>query len=232
MTPRELFEKLHDYIVVNPHDPERDAPYLDVEAEKVIAEAMRTDMNAPGRDWRALTERAWRFIVEQERLNHGASCPGRRGHSGLCGCNGGARMGDFFDIMGDLYSALHDPPPTERPPAACVQCGRDVEPLRRCYAHPTCYACLPPPEPLTVVAPSADSRVCLGCGHFKHSNTCGCGCTMYPVESPVSIFDVIEVQHGRAAREQAEAEARAYVEAHRPTPPCDVSSSTHPKEPK
>lgn len=27
----------------------------------------------------------------------------------------------------------------------CRTCGRPVEPLRRVYAMPTCYACLPPP---------------------------------------------------------------------------------------
>lgn len=32
----------------------------------------------------------------------------------------------------------------------CVQCGKPVEEERRCYAIPTCFACLPPPEPLPV----------------------------------------------------------------------------------
>ena len=30
----------------------------------------------------------------------------------------------------------------------CVQCGRVVELQRRVYVIPTCYRCLPPPEPL------------------------------------------------------------------------------------
>ena len=30
----------------------------------------------------------------------------------------------------------------------CVQCGRVVELRRRVYVIPTCYRCLPPPEPL------------------------------------------------------------------------------------
>lgn len=30
----------------------------------------------------------------------------------------------------------------------CAQCTGPVEPERNCYAHPTCYRCLPPPEPL------------------------------------------------------------------------------------
>lgn len=37
------------------------------------------------------------------------------------------------------------------PPANCVQCGKPVEETRRCYVVPTCYACLPPPEPLPVI---------------------------------------------------------------------------------
>lgn len=40
--------------------------------------------------------------------------------------------------------------------ALCVECGRPVEAPRRCYAQPTCYACLPPPEPLPVI-PVPDS---------------------------------------------------------------------------
>jgi hypothetical protein len=34
---------------------------------------------------------------------------------------------------------------------ACRTCGRVVEPVRQCYAVPTCYACLPPPPPLPEV---------------------------------------------------------------------------------
>lgn len=33
----------------------------------------------------------------------------------------------------------------------CVQCGNAVEEDRYCYALPTCHACLPPPEPLSIV---------------------------------------------------------------------------------
>ena len=32
----------------------------------------------------------------------------------------------------------------------CATCGGRVEPERRCYAIPTCYRCLPPPEPLPI----------------------------------------------------------------------------------
>jgi hypothetical protein len=30
----------------------------------------------------------------------------------------------------------------------CASCGGPVEEPRWCYAVPTCYSCLPPPEPL------------------------------------------------------------------------------------
>jgi len=30
----------------------------------------------------------------------------------------------------------------------CVLCGKEVEKQREVYVHPTCYECLPPPEPL------------------------------------------------------------------------------------
>jgi hypothetical protein len=33
----------------------------------------------------------------------------------------------------------------------CVYCDKPVEENRRCYAIPTCYACLPPPPSLPVV---------------------------------------------------------------------------------
>ena len=34
--------------------------------------------------------------------------------------------------------------------AFCEQCGNRVPEARECYVHPTCYACLPPPEPLPI----------------------------------------------------------------------------------
>lgn len=34
--------------------------------------------------------------------------------------------------------------------AACRSCGKPAEEAREVYAIPTCYACLPPPEALTV----------------------------------------------------------------------------------
>lgn len=39
------------------------------------------------------------------------------------------------------------------PPVLCVECGKPVEHARECYGSPTCYACLPPPEPLPVNEP-------------------------------------------------------------------------------
>lgn len=41
------------------------------------------------------------------------------------------------------FRAAHDGP-------NCVQCRGPVEPDRHCYVHPTCYRCLPPPEPLPI----------------------------------------------------------------------------------
>lgn len=32
-------------------------------------------------------------------------------------------------------------------PCPCIKCGHEVEPDRRAYVLPTCYACLPPLEP-------------------------------------------------------------------------------------
>lgn len=40
------------------------------------------------------------------------------------------------------------------PPVLCVECGKPVEHARECYAKPTCYACLPPPEPLPECEPA------------------------------------------------------------------------------
>jgi hypothetical protein len=33
----------------------------------------------------------------------------------------------------------------------CVSCGEPVEEVRHCYVQPTCYDCLPPPEPLETI---------------------------------------------------------------------------------
>jgi hypothetical protein len=45
------------------------------------------------------------------------------------------------------------------PHPRCVRCNGTVEPERHDYAQPTCYRCLPPPEPLPVraVTPLADT---------------------------------------------------------------------------
>jgi hypothetical protein len=42
---------------------------------------------------------------------------------------------------------------------ACVRCGKRVEKVRECYALPTCYACLPPPEPLEIIEPNAGGQI-------------------------------------------------------------------------
>jgi len=60
----------------------------------------------------------------------------------------------------DAYLPTRGLPESNTPPGApygtgaavvsCRQCGAAVELPRRCYAHPVCFACLPPPEPLPV----------------------------------------------------------------------------------
>jgi hypothetical protein len=54
---------------------------------------------------------------------------------------------DALARMSPAVPALHA---TLAVPRACRSCGKPVEPLRQCYAVPTCYACLPPPPPLDV----------------------------------------------------------------------------------
>ncbi len=49
-----------------------------------------------------------------------------------------------------LAGALQDTVHKELVP--CETCGKPVERVRECYAHPTCYACLPPPPPLDTVS--------------------------------------------------------------------------------
>lgn len=56
----------------------------------------------------------------------------------------------------------------------CVQCGKPVEHTREVYAIPTCYACLPPPAPLSVIADPrkkgmgiiAENTPCIECGEM------------------------------------------------------------------
>jgi hypothetical protein len=55
-----------------------------------------------------------------------------------------------------------------RPPVACESCGQPVEDDRRCYAHPTCYACLPPPSPLPALL---DLEPCRYCGTLREVHT-------------------------------------------------------------
>lgn len=64
---------------------------------------------------------------------------------------------------------------------ACERCGGAVEAVRRVYVHPTCYACLPPPDPIPVLPwpPSAEgaARVaefrCGKCGGASWHECCG-----------------------------------------------------------
>jgi len=48
------------------------------------------------------------------------------------------------------------PTPATTPP--CVECGEPVEDERVIYARPTCFACLPPPEPLPETRPIQSDR--------------------------------------------------------------------------
>ena len=42
----------------------------------------------------------------------------------------------------------------------CETCGGSVERPRWSYVHPTCYSCLPPPEPLPrVFVPSSEAKI-------------------------------------------------------------------------
>ena len=40
---------------------------------------------------------------------------------------------------------------TQEQPLICRSCGKVAEEDRRCYAQPTCHACLPPPPALPVL---------------------------------------------------------------------------------
>jgi hypothetical protein len=76
------------------------------------------------------------------------------------------RYGERIDALAKLAEQLKP---------RCRQCGKAVEPERFCYAVPTCYACLPPPEPLEVakwthaLEPMGDGQITrVACKH------CGC----------------------------------------------------------
>ena len=43
-------------------------------------------------------------------------------------------------------------------PVQLAQCGRVVARARHCYAIPTCYVCLPPPEPLEIIELPMNAR--------------------------------------------------------------------------
>ena len=57
-----------------------------------------------------------------------------------------------------LLDAPKEPSEPSEPPA-CERCGKPVEEARCCYVHPTCYACLPPPDPLPVRSWSSEVEV-------------------------------------------------------------------------
>jgi hypothetical protein len=51
---------------------------------------------------------------------------------------------EWIKVARDIIAAFGAPVP-------CAQCGEAVEAARKCYAIPTCYECLPPPEGLKVI---------------------------------------------------------------------------------
>lgn len=55
--------------------------------------------------------------------------------------------------QGDKGKPLYDTSILLNGPKDCRTCGRPVEEPRRIYVIPTCYACLPPPEPLPICHP-------------------------------------------------------------------------------
>jgi hypothetical protein len=62
---------------------------------------------------------------------------------------------ELHNRMTTLEARLPAPIPVVDRDYHCVQCGGPVEPERHCYAHPTCYRCLPPPEPLPINLPAS-----------------------------------------------------------------------------
>ena len=58
----------------------------------------------------------------------------------------------------------------------CARCGEPVEPNRRCYAIPHCYACLPPPPELPTVQDGPNPLACPQCGAAPFIGSCrSCG---------------------------------------------------------
>jgi hypothetical protein len=64
---------------------------------------------------------------------------------------------DEVEQQRDGVKTLYDTTILLNGPKDCRTCGRPVEEPRRIYAIPTCYACLPPPEPLPI-APMGRSK--------------------------------------------------------------------------
>jgi hypothetical protein len=56
-----------------------------------------------------------------------------------------------------VFNRLLCKPCDENTRLGCHTCGKPVERPRRCYAVPTCYGCLPPPEILHVSSKGGDT---------------------------------------------------------------------------
>lgn len=67
---------------------------------------------------------------------------------GLCSAVDFSLLAGLKRLVAFLESRRPAPPDNRVP--GCVQCGGPVEQARKVYVIPTCYGCLPPPEPLPV----------------------------------------------------------------------------------
>ena len=80
------------------------------------------------------------------RIHNGAlRCMGTKERRALTGLR--LRAPEWCPEMGRARGALL----VSLASTLCRKCGRTVEPERECYAIPTCFACLPPPPPMTVL---------------------------------------------------------------------------------
>lgn len=59
-------------------------------------------------------------------------------------------LSDAAEALGRVTPEGAPLPMTGAPRLLCKQCGGLAEEVRRCYATPVCFACLPPPKPLPV----------------------------------------------------------------------------------
>lgn len=97
-------------------------------------------------------EREEQNVRPQAHLHTDRPTAARRGASAFDRQRGGDSASPRCGADGDRgmargHVAGGDAPPTG---PSCARCGGPVEPQRHCYAIPTCYRCLPPPDPIPV----------------------------------------------------------------------------------